>query len=427
MPAFLRTDLEEGSGEWQNIQSILRATFVELLESSQRQDVRISHLEKQLEQCRRDVDARADKGATQRALHSLTDDVQALQRSAAHRPTATDGDLPDKLRWLQSKLASHDDALAALQASEPSSSSTHKTDRRIRLLEDELRLIVPIIDGKADIEAVNTHLATKANKDAVALALKKRCKTSSVERELGRLQAQITPLLQHAPPRQDASDAVQLLSQRQQQLETQWTRTQYFLQKFQTEMKDTIGLVEARQSLPPASPNEDDDPSVKAAPLSDETMLKAQVDALASAQANIDAACEGHGTKLQALTAVVHQFVADIQAQVDKVCHDHSMSDRLGGVEAKVSELEASLVDVIQAMHQLCHQIQQPPASSVSLEVETAQLMELEALLACSLEQSDQPLVFGTGAELAQIRDQFCRTLANGTRPAEAAVASPSL
>ncbi|KDO32067.1 hypothetical protein SPRG_03285 [Saprolegnia parasitica CBS 223.65] len=387
----------------------------------------MSHLETQLEQYRRDVEAKADKCVTQRALHSLTDDVQALQRSvASHRPSATDGDLPEKLRWLQTKLATHEDALAALQATETSSSSALKTDRRIRFLEDELRLIVPIIDGKADIEAVNAHLATKANKDAVTQALKKRCKISSVERELGRLQAQITPLLQQAHPRTDATDAMQLLSQRQQQLETQWTRTQYFLQKFQTEMKDAIGHADARRSMPPSSSNEDGDPAAKTAPRlsNDDTLLElqARVDALASAQTTVEATCEGHGTKLQALTAVVHQFIADIQAQVDKVCHDHSLSDRLGGAEAKVSELEASLVDVIQAMHQLCHQIQQPPASRSSLEEETAQLMELEALLACSLERSDQPLVFGTGAELAQIRDQFCRTLANGTRPAEAAV-----
>ncbi|OQR94076.1 hypothetical protein ACHHYP_01860 [Achlya hypogyna] len=408
MPELLMGDLEDGCGEWQNIQSILRSTFLHLLETSQRQEHRLAAIEKQLELCRRDVEARAERGATQRALQNLAIDVERLHHtvnsksSSSSHEADSDTQLIERVVSLQKRVAKHDEALATLQ--QEGLPSALKTERRMKYLEDELRLIVPIVDGKADIEAVNSRLATKANKEATALAIKKRCKISTVERELANLQSQLHHLAQQALPACQGNETtmaqMKLLAERQHQLETQWTRIQYFMQSFQAEMKGAVGELESRlQTEPTADATETakHKEAIAAAEVCTAVVYELQMQMqtlvrLPDSYKSIEAACESQATKLQALTTLVHQFIDGVHAQVAKLGDSQPTNDRLAGAEVRLAELEASLVDVIHAVNQMCQQLEQPTEPPKSLVEETAQLMELEALLACNLESRQEAM-----------------------------------
>ncbi|KAH9109852.1 hypothetical protein AeMF1_015171 [Aphanomyces euteiches] len=431
------TDLEQGSGEWQNIQSVLRNTFQLLLESNQRHEHRLDQLEQLLAQVEKTSQTLLVSGNT----HALRDRVDAMEQRKIDQV-----------------------------------SLTTEQNTRIQYIEDELRLIVPVIDKKADIEAVNACLAQ--TKDSWKEALKRRCKSSIFEREIQRLHLLVTE------PHPELKTQMQHLSQRQQQQESILSRLSYFIQKVEPPKQDfgqlhtTIEALETKMtslalqventlsSFPNLEPLVTEIETTKSTTMlltekvqilqhelesasrqthsqlqnQLQTQIHSQVETQKQIQV-VQANIENMERQLSELSNAVHGSISKIQDQVDNC---QSQRDRLQGqmeqalksqredfdrqidglqnqtkeplplmeqLNRQVHALDVKVKDVVQAMSQLVNQL--PLISLLSFPYApqtTAQLVELESILASSRQQHEN-LVLGTPTRLATLRDQFASTL----------------
>ncbi|KAF0695237.1 Aste57867_13929 [Aphanomyces stellatus] len=233
MDDFLLDDLKEGSGEWQNIQSVLRSTFYLLLESSERQERRLEKLERHVEEMQRSVEMKADKTYVQRTVQHAAGDLSANRDTLEH--PSTTASVVKKVEALQLQVHGLEVRVGGGPTAAPSD-HCEKTARRVQYVEDELRLIVPIIDKKADVDAVHACLAQ--TKESLKEALKKRAKASVVERELKKVRSAVDHIALEQHP--DTKAQLGLALSRQQQQEVVLARLAYFVQKVDPTTKDDV-------------------------------------------------------------------------------------------------------------------------------------------------------------------------------------------
>ncbi|ETV71968.1 hypothetical protein, variant 7 [Aphanomyces astaci] len=251
-------DLKDGSGEWQNIQSVLRSTFQVLLESKVRQERRVAQLEQKMEELQLQVDQKADKAYVQRSIiqpHVPSSDYDTNNPSTSSGVNST----AKTVQVMQRQLIELEARFAAMSSD---SELCLATERRVEYVEEELRLIVPIIDKKADVEAIHLWLG-QAN-DSWKHAMKKRLKTTSFEREVQNWQAKLDQVecagsLEHP----DTKAQLHQLSSKLHQHEATLARLAYFIQKspdqqvaiqnsmadLETKLQNTIVMIQAKQHI----------------------------------------------------------------------------------------------------------------------------------------------------------------------------------
>ncbi|ETV71966.1 hypothetical protein, variant 5 [Aphanomyces astaci] len=277
-------DLKDGSGEWQNIQSVLRSTFQVLLESKVRQERRVAQLEQKMEELQLQVDQKADKAYVQRSIiqpHVPSSDYDTNNPSTSSGVNST----AKTVQVMQRQLIELEARFAAMSSVLLSNCPLYSmpiyvqceneriiigqdselclaTERRVEYVEEELRLIVPIIDKKADVEAIHLWLG-QAN-DSWKHAMKKRLKTTSFEREVQNWQAKLDQVecagsLEHP----DTKAQLHQLSSKLHQHEATLARLAYFIQKspdqqvaiqnsmadLETKLQNTIVMIQAKQHI----------------------------------------------------------------------------------------------------------------------------------------------------------------------------------
>ncbi|ETV71964.1 hypothetical protein, variant 3 [Aphanomyces astaci] len=436
-------DLKDGSGEWQNIQSVLRSTFQVLLESKVRQERRVAQLEQKMEELQLQVDQKADKAYVQRSIiqpHVPSSDYDTNNPSTSSGVNST----AKTVQVMQRQLIELEARFAAMSSD---SELCLATERRVEYVEEELRLIVPIIDKKADVEAIHLWLG-QAN-DSWKHAMKKRLKTTSFEREVQNWQAKLDQVecagsLEHP----DTKAQLHQLSSKLHQHEATLARLAYFIQKspdqqvaiqnsmadLETKLQNTIVMIQAKQHinndvLSPAGelgePNDKLETTGSIAAMATKIQaLETQVETVAQRGVATSSDQENLARveqKVHQLTEILHGFVSDVQIELEHMQHKtdsvNQLDQRIHHVDAKVCQVNTTVQELISAMSLLANHLPDPSLSPPSpaeppvlLGDETAQLVELEALLASSLQSHDK-MILGPQSQLELVRDQLSATL----------------
>ncbi|ETV71962.1 hypothetical protein, variant 1 [Aphanomyces astaci] len=462
-------DLKDGSGEWQNIQSVLRSTFQVLLESKVRQERRVAQLEQKMEELQLQVDQKADKAYVQRSIiqpHVPSSDYDTNNPSTSSGVNST----AKTVQVMQRQLIELEARFAAMSSVLLSNCPLYSmpiyvqceneriiigqdselclaTERRVEYVEEELRLIVPIIDKKADVEAIHLWLG-QAN-DSWKHAMKKRLKTTSFEREVQNWQAKLDQVecagsLEHP----DTKAQLHQLSSKLHQHEATLARLAYFIQKspdqqvaiqnsmadLETKLQNTIVMIQAKQHinndvLSPAGelgePNDKLETTGSIAAMATKIQaLETQVETVAQRGVATSSDQENLARveqKVHQLTEILHGFVSDVQIELEHMQHKtdsvNQLDQRIHHVDAKVCQVNTTVQELISAMSLLANHLPDPSLSPPSpaeppvlLGDETAQLVELEALLASSLQSHDK-MILGPQSQLELVRDQLSATL----------------
>ncbi|ETV71963.1 hypothetical protein, variant 2 [Aphanomyces astaci] len=440
-------DLKDGSGEWQNIQSVLRSTFQVLLESKVRQERRVAQLEQKMEELQLQVDQKADKAYVQRSIiqpHVPSSDYDTNNPSTRDGGSSGVNSTAKTVQVMQRQLIELEARFAAMSSD---SELCLATERRVEYVEEELRLIVPIIDKKADVEAIHLWLG-QAN-DSWKHAMKKRLKTTSFEREVQNWQAKLDQVecagsLEHP----DTKAQLHQLSSKLHQHEATLARLAYFIQKspdqqvaiqnsmadLETKLQNTIVMIQAKQHinndvLSPAGelgePNDKLETTGSIAAMATKIQaLETQVETVAQRGVATSSDQENLARveqKVHQLTEILHGFVSDVQIELEHMQHKtdsvNQLDQRIHHVDAKVCQVNTTVQELISAMSLLANHLPDPSLSPPSpaeppvlLGDETAQLVELEALLASSLQSHDK-MILGPQSQLELVRDQLSATL----------------
>ncbi|ETV94759.1 hypothetical protein, variant 1 [Aphanomyces invadans] len=457
-------DLRDGSGDWQNIQL--------LLESKHRQERRIGQLEQRIEELQQHVNAKPDKSFVQRSIqmHWSADEIDTNAHARKHHPPdggGTDAALAKTVEVLQHQIKALDERVLV-------SSDAHlclATERRVQYIEEELRLIVPIIDKKADMEAIHGWLSQ--SKDNWKDAMKKRLKTSTFEREvqkwnarMDQIEATVNVVQQHTVPETKAQ--LHQMSTKLHQHEATLARLAYFVQKgsdaagpslaalqtsvaeLDAKLRHTMTQTKAQTAdtvAPSAEPGHGDLQANKAVHSNDDLakkidLLETQL-AVATTREGARPSRDSENVavvdeKVHQLTEILHGFVSDIQIELEqmqaKQANAIALEQRVGSAEIELVRVSTTVQELITAMSQLVHHLPSPaptphspsppevgfpPGASPSplLADETAQLLELEALLAASWQNYDPAMVLGPQSQLEQVRDQLSATINEPSTP----------